>query len=72
MLKSYHIYLILSLLLQCVILAEARLSLQKRVNEFCHSQQPPIRVSLQFRAGNPHQQVFQWFVFVLQRTLNVL
>uniref|UniRef100_A0A3P8V478 Ubiquitin-like modifier-activating enzyme 6 n=1 Tax=Cynoglossus semilaevis TaxID=244447 RepID=A0A3P8V478_CYNSE len=28
---------------QCVILAEARLSLQKRVNEFCHSQQPPIR-----------------------------
>uniref|UniRef100_A0A8C5I9B3 E1 ubiquitin-activating enzyme n=1 Tax=Gouania willdenowi TaxID=441366 RepID=A0A8C5I9B3_GOUWI len=31
---------------QCVILTEARLSLQKRVNEFCHSQQPPIRVSL--------------------------
>uniref|UniRef100_A0A3B4VKA4 Ubiquitin-like modifier-activating enzyme 6 n=1 Tax=Seriola dumerili TaxID=41447 RepID=A0A3B4VKA4_SERDU len=29
--------------LQCVILTEARLSLQKRVNEFCHSQQPPIR-----------------------------
>ncbi|KAI3353250.1 hypothetical protein L3Q82_019783, partial [Scortum barcoo] len=28
---------------QCVILTEARLSLQKRVNEFCHSQQPPIR-----------------------------
>uniref|UniRef100_A0A3Q3L5N7 E1 ubiquitin-activating enzyme n=1 Tax=Labrus bergylta TaxID=56723 RepID=A0A3Q3L5N7_9LABR len=26
---------------QCVILTEARLSLQKRVNEFCHSQQPP-------------------------------
>uniref|UniRef100_A0AAQ5XF78 E1 ubiquitin-activating enzyme n=1 Tax=Amphiprion ocellaris TaxID=80972 RepID=A0AAQ5XF78_AMPOC len=30
---------------QCVILTEARLSLQKRVNEFCHSQQPPIRDS---------------------------
>ncbi|XP_071359280.1 ubiquitin-like modifier-activating enzyme 6 [Trachinotus anak] len=28
---------------QCVILTDARLSLQKRVNEFCHSQQPPIR-----------------------------
>ncbi|KAM7394215.1 hypothetical protein PAMP_021028 [Pampus punctatissimus] len=28
---------------QCVILTEARLSLQKRVNEFCHSQRPPIR-----------------------------
>ncbi|KAG8014818.1 Ubiquitin-like modifier-activating enzyme 6, partial [Nibea albiflora] len=28
---------------QCVILTEARLSLQKRVNEFCHSQLPPIR-----------------------------
>lgn len=28
---------------QCVIMTEARLSLQKRVNEFCHSQQPPIR-----------------------------
>ncbi|KAI4832778.1 hypothetical protein CgunFtcFv8_022186 [Champsocephalus gunnari] len=28
---------------QCVILSEARLSLQKRVNEFCHSHQPPIR-----------------------------
>ncbi|XP_045903034.1 ubiquitin-like modifier-activating enzyme 6 [Micropterus dolomieu] len=28
---------------QCVILTEARLNLQKRVNEFCHSQQPPIR-----------------------------
>ncbi|KAM7419181.1 hypothetical protein PAMA_016345 [Pampus argenteus] len=28
---------------QCVILTEARLSLQKRVNEFCHTQQPPIR-----------------------------
>uniref|UniRef100_A0A8C4IS67 E1 ubiquitin-activating enzyme n=1 Tax=Dicentrarchus labrax TaxID=13489 RepID=A0A8C4IS67_DICLA len=28
---------------QCVILTETRLSLQKRVNEFCHSQQPPIR-----------------------------
>ncbi|XP_076027230.1 ubiquitin-like modifier-activating enzyme 6 [Genypterus blacodes] len=28
---------------QCVILTEASLSLQKRVNEFCHSQQPPIR-----------------------------
>ncbi|KAG7238375.1 hypothetical protein INR49_030882 [Caranx melampygus] len=28
---------------QCVILTEARLSLQKRVNEFCHSQQPPIK-----------------------------
>lgn len=28
---------------QCVILTEARLSLQKRVNEFCHSQQPAIR-----------------------------
>ncbi|KAA8594866.1 hypothetical protein FQN60_012001 [Etheostoma spectabile] len=27
----------------CVILTEARLSLQKRVNEFCHSQRPPIR-----------------------------
>uniref|UniRef100_A0A8C2W878 Ubiquitin-like modifier-activating enzyme 6 n=1 Tax=Cyclopterus lumpus TaxID=8103 RepID=A0A8C2W878_CYCLU len=28
---------------QCVILTEARLSLQKRVNDFCHSHQPPIR-----------------------------
>ncbi|XP_044202747.1 ubiquitin-like modifier-activating enzyme 6 [Thunnus albacares] len=28
---------------QCVILTEARLSLQKRVNEFCHSQRPQIR-----------------------------
>ncbi|KAM4603949.1 ubiquitin-like modifier-activating enzyme 6 isoform 2-T2 [Polymixia lowei] len=28
---------------QCVILTQARLSLQKRVNEFCHSQEPPIR-----------------------------
>ncbi|KAK5866066.1 hypothetical protein PBY51_020283 [Eleginops maclovinus] len=28
---------------QCVILTEARLSLQKRVNEFCHSHRPPIR-----------------------------
>uniref|UniRef100_A0A672IN73 Ubiquitin-like modifier-activating enzyme 6 n=1 Tax=Salarias fasciatus TaxID=181472 RepID=A0A672IN73_SALFA len=28
---------------QCVILTEARLNLQKRVNDFCHSQQPPIR-----------------------------
>uniref|UniRef100_A0A3Q3W5P7 Ubiquitin-like modifier-activating enzyme 6 n=1 Tax=Mola mola TaxID=94237 RepID=A0A3Q3W5P7_MOLML len=28
---------------QCVILTEAKLSLQKKVNEFCHSQQPPIR-----------------------------
>ncbi|XP_040892597.1 ubiquitin-like modifier-activating enzyme 6 [Toxotes jaculatrix] len=28
---------------QCVILTEASLSLQKKVNEFCHSQQPPIR-----------------------------
>ncbi|XP_061762844.1 ubiquitin-like modifier-activating enzyme 6 isoform X1 [Nerophis ophidion] len=28
---------------QCVILTEARLSLQKRVNDFCHSQSPPIR-----------------------------
>ncbi|KAF3687627.1 Ubiquitin-like modifier-activating enzyme 6 [Channa argus] len=28
---------------QCVILTETRLSLQKRINEFCHSQQPSIR-----------------------------
>ncbi|XP_017263438.1 ubiquitin-like modifier-activating enzyme 6 [Kryptolebias marmoratus] len=28
---------------QCVILTEASLSLQKRVNKFCHAQQPPIR-----------------------------
>ncbi|CAG5940714.1 unnamed protein product [Menidia menidia] len=28
---------------QCVILTEASLNLLKRVNEFCHSQQPPIR-----------------------------
>ncbi|XP_057700009.1 ubiquitin-like modifier-activating enzyme 6 [Corythoichthys intestinalis] len=28
---------------QCVILTEARLSLQKRVNDFCHAQCPPIR-----------------------------
>lgn len=38
---------ILCFLLQCVILTEASLSLQKRVNTFCHTQQPPIRVSLQ-------------------------
>lgn len=31
-------------LLQCVILTEASLSLLKRVNEFCHSHRPPIRV----------------------------
>lgn len=28
---------------QCVILTEVRLSLQRRVNNFCHSQSPPIR-----------------------------
>ncbi|XP_029000723.1 ubiquitin-like modifier-activating enzyme 6 [Betta splendens] len=28
---------------QCVILTETRLRLQKRVNDFCHSQRPPIR-----------------------------
>ncbi|XP_067106739.1 ubiquitin-like modifier-activating enzyme 6 [Osmerus mordax] len=28
---------------QCVILTEARLTLQKKVDLFCHSQQPPIR-----------------------------
>ncbi|XP_063775996.1 ubiquitin-like modifier-activating enzyme 6 [Pseudophryne corroboree] len=28
---------------QCVILTEARLSLRKRVNNFCHDQQPPIK-----------------------------
>ncbi|KAM9856984.1 ubiquitin-like modifier-activating enzyme 6 [Aulostomus maculatus] len=28
---------------QCVILTESSLRLQKRVNEFCHSQRPPIR-----------------------------
>uniref|UniRef100_A0A3B3YPT2 Ubiquitin-like modifier-activating enzyme 6 n=1 Tax=Poecilia mexicana TaxID=48701 RepID=A0A3B3YPT2_9TELE len=28
---------------QCVILTEASLNLQKRINTFCHSQQPPIR-----------------------------
>ncbi|KAM9793063.1 ubiquitin-like modifier-activating enzyme 6 [Neosynchiropus ocellatus] len=28
---------------QCVILTEASLSLQKRVNDFCHQQKPPIR-----------------------------
>uniref|UniRef100_A0A8C6L8X4 E1 ubiquitin-activating enzyme n=1 Tax=Nothobranchius furzeri TaxID=105023 RepID=A0A8C6L8X4_NOTFU len=28
---------------QCVILTEASLTLQKRVNKFCHSQQPPVR-----------------------------
>ncbi|RXM33951.1 Ubiquitin-like modifier-activating enzyme 6 [Acipenser ruthenus] len=28
---------------QCVILTETRLSLQKKINEFCHSQQPPIK-----------------------------
>uniref|UniRef100_A0A8C5FQD7 Ubiquitin-activating enzyme E1 C-terminal domain-containing protein n=1 Tax=Gadus morhua TaxID=8049 RepID=A0A8C5FQD7_GADMO len=28
---------------QCVILTEASLNLQKRVNEFCHSQEPPVR-----------------------------
>ncbi|KAL2098219.1 hypothetical protein ACEWY4_007426 [Coilia grayii] len=27
---------------QCVVLTDARLNLQKKVNEFCHSQQPPI------------------------------
>ncbi|CAG11186.1 unnamed protein product, partial [Tetraodon nigroviridis] len=31
---------------QCVILTEARICLQKRVNAFCHSQQPPIRVAV--------------------------
>ncbi|KAM8842012.1 ubiquitin-like modifier-activating enzyme 6 [Synchiropus picturatus] len=28
---------------QCVILTEASISLQKRVNDFCHQQKPPIR-----------------------------
>ncbi|KAM8939696.1 ubiquitin-like modifier-activating enzyme 6 [Pelodytes ibericus] len=28
---------------QCVILTEMRLSLQKTINNFCHSQQPPIK-----------------------------
>uniref|UniRef100_A0A8C7JLA8 Ubiquitin like modifier activating enzyme 6 n=1 Tax=Oncorhynchus kisutch TaxID=8019 RepID=A0A8C7JLA8_ONCKI len=28
---------------QCVILTEARLSLQKKINDFCHFHQPPIR-----------------------------
>ncbi|XP_060772595.1 ubiquitin-like modifier-activating enzyme 6 isoform X1 [Neoarius graeffei] len=28
---------------QCVVLTEASLSLQKRVNHFCHHQQPPIK-----------------------------
>uniref|UniRef100_A0A674NBJ8 Ubiquitin-like modifier-activating enzyme 6 n=1 Tax=Takifugu rubripes TaxID=31033 RepID=A0A674NBJ8_TAKRU len=28
---------------QCVILTEATICLQKRVNDFCHSQQPPIK-----------------------------
>uniref|UniRef100_A0A9J8A5N0 Ubiquitin-like modifier-activating enzyme 6 n=1 Tax=Cyprinus carpio carpio TaxID=630221 RepID=A0A9J8A5N0_CYPCA len=31
---------------QCVVLTETKLSLQKRINHFCHSQQPPIK-------GNP-------------------
>ncbi|KAM6939967.1 ubiquitin-like modifier-activating enzyme 6 [Xenentodon cancila] len=35
---------------QCVILTESSLSLQKRVNKFCHSQQPPIR----FICGDVH------------------
>ena len=38
--------------LQCVILTEASLNLQKRVNEFCHSQEPPVRVRLG-SAGSP-------------------
>ncbi|KAK7929426.1 hypothetical protein WMY93_005821 [Mugilogobius chulae] len=28
---------------QCIILTEARLNLQRRINDFCHSQSPPIR-----------------------------
>ncbi|KAI5628218.1 ubiquitin-like modifier-activating enzyme 6, partial [Silurus asotus] len=28
---------------QCVVLTETSLSLQKRINSFCHSQQPPIK-----------------------------
>uniref|UniRef100_A0AAR2KC78 Ubiquitin-activating enzyme E1 C-terminal domain-containing protein n=1 Tax=Pygocentrus nattereri TaxID=42514 RepID=A0AAR2KC78_PYGNA len=28
---------------QCVVLTETRLTLQKRINHFCHSQQPPIK-----------------------------
>ncbi|XP_076848600.1 ubiquitin-like modifier-activating enzyme 6 [Brachyhypopomus gauderio] len=28
---------------QCVVLTEARLSLQKRIDHFCHSQHPPIK-----------------------------
>ncbi|KAB5518536.1 hypothetical protein PHYPO_G00167190 [Pangasianodon hypophthalmus] len=28
---------------QCVVLTETSLSLQKRINRFCHSQQPPIK-----------------------------
>ena len=29
---------------QCVILTEVSLSLQKKINDFCHAQQPPIKV----------------------------
>lgn len=36
--------LFLYLSLQCVVLTETKLSLQKRINQFCHSQQPPIKV----------------------------
>ncbi|MBN3310244.1 ubiquitin-like modifier-activating enzyme 6 [Amia ocellicauda] len=28
---------------QCVILTEVRIHLQKKINDFCHSQQPPIK-----------------------------
>ncbi|XP_038615051.1 ubiquitin-like modifier-activating enzyme 6 [Tachyglossus aculeatus] len=28
---------------QCVVLTEMRLSLQKKINDFCHAQQPPIK-----------------------------
>uniref|UniRef100_A0A3B4BJG6 Ubiquitin-like modifier-activating enzyme 6 n=1 Tax=Periophthalmus magnuspinnatus TaxID=409849 RepID=A0A3B4BJG6_9GOBI len=28
---------------QCIVLTEARLNLQRRINDFCHSQSPPIK-----------------------------
>nr|XP_008123647.1 PREDICTED: ubiquitin-like modifier-activating enzyme 6 [Anolis carolinensis] len=30
---------------QCVIVTEMKLSLQKKINDFCHAQHPPIKVT---------------------------
>uniref|UniRef100_A0A8C9LAA2 E1 ubiquitin-activating enzyme n=1 Tax=Pavo cristatus TaxID=9049 RepID=A0A8C9LAA2_PAVCR len=40
---SIRLFLYLYSCSQCVILTEVSLSLQKKINDFCHAQQPPIK-----------------------------